>query len=93
MLRAFVQVSDVMSNLAGDQAALAAQTRAQRAAEATLRDERKALELGGGTMLSVVDAQRQLNRARRDTIAAQGQGLADTAELFTATAADWRVGS
>lgn len=93
VLRAFVQVSDVMSNLAGDQAALAAQTRAQRAAEATLRDERKALELGGGTMLSVVDAQRQLNQARRNTVAAQGQGLADTAELFTATAADWRGGS
>lgn len=92
VLRAFVQVSDVMSNLANDQAALAAQTRAQVAAEATLRDERKALELGGGTMLSVVDAQRQLNQARRDTVTAQGQGLADTAELFTATAADWRAG-
>ncbi|MBP6547146.1 MAG: efflux transporter outer membrane subunit [Phenylobacterium sp.] len=90
VLRAFVQVSDVMSNLAGDQAALAARTRAQNAAEATLRDERKALELGGGTMLAVVDAQRQLNLARRNTVAAQGQGLSDTAELFTATAADWR---
>ena len=82
-----------MSNLANDQAALTAQTKAQHAAEATLRDERKAMELGGGTLLAVVDAQRQVNLARRNTVAVQGQGLSDTAELFTATAADWRVGS
>ncbi|CAN5879888.1 AdeC/AdeK/OprM family multidrug efflux complex outer membrane factor [soil metagenome] len=90
VLRAFVQVADVMSNLANDQAALTAQTKAQHAAEATLRDERKAMELGGGTLLAVVDAQRQVNLARRNTVAVQGQGLSDTAELFTATAADWR---
>jgi NodT family efflux transporter outer membrane factor (OMF) lipoprotein len=90
VLRAFVQVSDVLSALANDQASLAALGRSQAASEASLRDARRAYDLGGGTLLQVIDAQRQLNRARRETVQAQGQGYSDLVELFTATAADWR---
>jgi NodT family efflux transporter outer membrane factor (OMF) lipoprotein len=91
VLRAFVQVSDVLAALASDQQSLAALNRAQTAAEASARDSQTAYRLGGGTLLQVIDAQRQLNRARRATVEAEGQRYADLVQLFTATAADWRT--
>ncbi|MDB5466693.1 MAG: efflux system, outer rane lipoprotein NodT family [Phenylobacterium sp.] len=91
VLRAFVQVSDVLAALASDQQSLAALGRAQTAAEASARDAQTAYRLGGGTLLQVIDAQRQLNRARRATVEAEGQRYADLVQLFTATAADWRT--
>ncbi|RAK58567.1 RND transporter [Phenylobacterium hankyongense] len=91
VLRAFVQVSDVLAALASDQQSLAALGQAQTAAEATARDAQTAYRLGGGTLLQVIDAQRQLNRARRATVEAEGQRYADLVQLFTATAADWRT--
>jgi NodT family efflux transporter outer membrane factor (OMF) lipoprotein len=90
VLRALVQVADVLTALAEDDRAIAALTRVEASQSANLRDARKAYELGGGPMISVVDAQRSLNRARRDTITAQGRRYTDLVDLFTATAANWK---
>jgi NodT family efflux transporter outer membrane factor (OMF) lipoprotein len=93
VLRAFVQVSDVLSALGADQAAIDSLTRANAAADAGLSDAQTAYRLGGGTLLQVVDSQRTVSRARRALVQAQGQRDADLVELYTATAADWRTGN
>jgi NodT family efflux transporter outer membrane factor (OMF) lipoprotein len=90
VLRAFTQVSDVLAALATDQQQIAALTNAQASAEATVRDAQNAYRLGGAPLIDVVDAQRQLSRARRAVAQAQAQKLADMAERYAATAADWR---
>ena len=59
-------------------------------AEANARNAQTAYRLGGGTLFQVTDAQRQLSRARRSLIQAQGQKYADLVQLYAATAADWR---
>lgn len=91
VLRAFVQVSDVLAALASDQQQIESLRRAQTASESNLRDAQTAYRLGGGSLLQVIDAQRQLSRARRATVQAEGQRLADMVQLYTATAADWRT--
>jgi len=91
VLRAFVQVSDVLAALGADQQSIAALSRAQTFAETAARDAQTAYRLGGGTLLQVIDAQRQLSRARRDLATAQGQRYTDLVQLYTATAADWRT--
>ena len=91
VLRAFVQVADVLSALATDQQSIAALTNSVSAAEANVRDTESAYRLGGGTLLQVVDAQRQLSRARRALLQAQAQRYGDTVQLYAATAADWRA--
>jgi len=93
VLRAFVQVSDVLSALGTDQVAIEALGRASAAAEVSARDAQTAYRLGGGTLLQVVDAQRTLSRNRRAYVQAQGQRYADLIQLYTATAADWRGAS
>jgi NodT family efflux transporter outer membrane factor (OMF) lipoprotein len=90
VLRAFTQVSDVLAALATDQQQIEALTAAQASAEARVRDEQNAYRLGGAPLIDVVDAQRQLSRARRAVAEAQGQKLADMVQLYAATAADWR---
>ena len=90
VLTAFGQVSDVLSALAQDDDRIAALSEAQRSDEAGLADARTAYRLGGGNLLAVTVAQRQLDRARLDLIGARGQRLSDIVELFAATATDWR---
>jgi len=90
VLRAFVQVSDVLSNLGADQQAIAALEVATRAAEQGAKDTQNALRLGGGPLVDVVQAQRTLSRACRALAEAQGRRLSDLVELYAATAADWR---
>ena len=89
VIRAFVQVSDVLAALAADQQQMVALKRAETAAASGARDAQTAYRLGGGTLLQTIDAQRTLNRARRASVQAQGQRLADLVQLYTATAADW----
>jgi NodT family efflux transporter outer membrane factor (OMF) lipoprotein len=91
VLRAFVQVSDALAALGADQQSIAALTRSVSAAQANVTDAQNAYRLGGGTVLQLLDAQRQLSRARRDLAAAQGQRYLDLVQLYTATAADWRT--
>lgn len=90
VLRAFVQVSDALTNLAADGRSVAALQRAEDAARASFNDASRAYELGAGALLNVFDANRQLNLAERQKIEAQGRSLTDLIQLFAATAADWR---
>jgi NodT family efflux transporter outer membrane factor (OMF) lipoprotein len=90
VLRAFVQVSDALADLATDQQRIEALQRSGAAAEATQRDAQNAYRLGGGSLMQLIDAQRQLSRARRALAEAQGQRLQDLVELYAATATDWR---
>lgn len=90
VLRAFVQVSDVLAALGADEQSIAALRRAQTSSEANARNAQTAYRLGGGTLLQVTDAQRQLSRARRALIQAEGQKFADLVQLYAATATDWR---
>jgi NodT family efflux transporter outer membrane factor (OMF) lipoprotein len=91
VIRAFVQVSDVLAALGTDQQQIDSLRRAEAASAASARDAQTAYRLGGGTLLQVIDAQRQLSRARRASVQAEGQRLADLVQLYTATAADWRT--
>jgi NodT family efflux transporter outer membrane factor (OMF) lipoprotein len=91
VIRAFVQVSDVLSSLGNDDQSIATLMRAQHAAEANARDAQTAYRLGGGTLLQLIDAQRTLSRSRRSVVQAEAQRLSDLVELYTATAADWRT--
>ena len=91
VLRAFVQVSDVLANLASDQQAIASLQLANRAADQGLTDAQSAYRLGGGTLLEVAQAQRTQHYARRALVEAQGRRLADLVQLYAATAADWRA--
>jgi NodT family efflux transporter outer membrane factor (OMF) lipoprotein len=90
VLRAFVQVSDVLSNLGTDQQAIESLKVVNRAAEAGAQDTQNALRLGGGPLMDVVQAQRTLSRARRALVEAEGRRMSDLVELYAATAADWR---
>lgn len=91
VLRAFVQVSDVLAALGADEDLLAAQTRARDAAVGRFNDAQTAYRLGGGTLMDLTDAQRQLGRARRGLAEAEAQRYADLVQLYAVTAADWRA--
>jgi NodT family efflux transporter outer membrane factor (OMF) lipoprotein len=93
VLKAFVQVSDVLSNLGSDQQAIDSLKVANQAAEAGAADAQNALRLGGGPLVDVVQAQRTLSRARRALVEAQGRRMTDLVQLYAATAADWRTAS
>jgi NodT family efflux transporter outer membrane factor (OMF) lipoprotein len=93
VLRAFVQVSDVLSNLGTDQQAIESLKVAASAAESSAKDAQNALRLGGGPLMDVVQAQRTSSRARRALVEAEGRRMSDLVELYAATAADWRAGS
>jgi NodT family efflux transporter outer membrane factor (OMF) lipoprotein len=90
VLVAFNQVADALDALAHDDQELRAVQEQADAAQHSFADQRRAFDLGGGTLLAVVDAQRQLGRARRDLARVQGNRYADMVRLFTAVAADWR---
>ena len=90
VLSAFGQVADVMQAIANDDAELAALAESERTSEANLRDAQTGVRLGGAPVLPVVDAERQLEMARRAMVMVRGRRLADIAQLFVATAADWR---
>ncbi len=91
VLRAFVQVADVLAALGTDRAAIESLQRANAAADVGARDAQTAYRLGGGSLLQVVDSQRTVSRARRALVEAQGQRYQDLVQLYAATAADWRT--
>jgi outer membrane protein TolC len=80
----------LLSAAAQDQALAEAQTRASQAANENARLANLAYQNGAGSLLSVLDAQRQAQRARLSTIDAQAQLRRDLAALFVASGADWR---
>lgn len=91
VLTAFGQVADALSALAADDEAIAAYGRSQAQADERLRLARIAYEKGGGTLLDVLDAQRQAHDVQSSLARAQGQRLADAVRLFAASGADWRA--
>jgi len=91
VLTAFGQVSDVMQAIANDDAALQALARTEAAQRQTLTDAETLFRLGGGPLFPVIDAERQLSMTRRNRAMTEGKRLADIAQLFVATAADWRT--
>lgn len=90
VLRAFVQVSDVLAALAADRDQLAALLRAEASAAVAVADAEAGYRLGGRAAIQLIDARRRLSRLRMALAEAQTQRYLDLAELFTATAADWR---
>ncbi len=84
VLRAFGQVTDayVEVALAAEQRDLLGQSVAL--AEENLRLNRRAYETGAGTLLGVIDAQRQANLARRAQVRAVGAHLTAIARLYSA---------
>ncbi|MET0546173.1 MAG: efflux transporter outer membrane subunit [Caulobacterales bacterium] len=86
VLRAFVEVANALSGLRYDTDTLTAQQKALQAAEANMRAQRRLYELGRGTLLEALDAQRQANLARRQVAAAQGARLQSMAALYAASA-------
>ena len=85
VLRAFAQVADAVSNLAQDQAALASLQKAVSTNQQAVKDAQTAYDLGGGPLLGVVDAERQLTMVRRQLAQAQGMVFGDAVQLYTAT--------
>jgi NodT family efflux transporter outer membrane factor (OMF) lipoprotein len=90
VLGAFVQVSDLLAALGNDREAIIAHDRSVAAATKRLREATTSFELGAGNLISVLDAQRQLGRVRREAVVAYGQRYADLVELYVATAANPR---
>lgn len=91
VLRAFAQVADALSNLAHDQASVATLDRAVATNQQAVKDAQTAYDLGGGPLLAVVDAERQLTLVRRQQIQARGLVLGDFVQLYTSTGANWRT--
>jgi NodT family efflux transporter outer membrane factor (OMF) lipoprotein len=89
VLGAFTQVADVMEAIAQDDAELKALAYAEDTAAKAVRDDELAYRLGGGALLTVMDDQRRLALARRAAAEVKGRRLADIAQLYVATAADW----
>lgn len=91
VLSAFVQISDLLSGIATDQDMLAALARSQQVARESARLASLGYQAGAGSLLQVIDAQRQLQRAQLASIDAEALIRADMAALFVATATDWRT--
>lgn len=90
VLVAFVQIADLLHAAAQDQALAEAQAEASEAADENARLANLAYQNGAGSLLSVLDAQRQSHRAKLAFIDAQASLRRDLAALFVASAADWR---
>jgi len=91
VVRAFVQVSDGLSNLGADTQIHTLALRSLAAQEATLRTAHAAYAQGGATMRQVIEVQQEVNRARRAAAKARGQQMLDLVTLYAATAADWQT--
>lgn len=90
VLVAFVQVADLLQAAAQGQALAEAQAHASQAADENARLANLAYQNGAGSLLSVLDAQRQSQRAKLAFIDAQASLRRALAALFVASAADWR---
>jgi NodT family efflux transporter outer membrane factor (OMF) lipoprotein len=89
VLKAFVQVADLLQALAHDEELVAEEQHAQGAAEASLNLARLSYAAGNTGVLQVLDAQRQFQQARLGLVRAEAQRYLDTVQLFVATAHGW----
>jgi NodT family efflux transporter outer membrane factor (OMF) lipoprotein len=86
---AFVQVADVLTNLAEDDKRLATATTQEATARSGVADAETAYRLGGGPRAAIVVARRRLDQARLSRVDAAGIRLEDIVALYAATATDW----
>ncbi len=89
MIQSFGQVADVLQALKHDDEAVTAQNRALATAEQALKLARLSFTEGNSTLLQVLDAERQADRARIGAVQAEAQRLLDTAQLFVALGSGW----
>ena len=86
---AFVQVADVLTNLAEDDKRLATAASQEVTARQGLADAEAAYRLGGAPRAEIVVARRRLDQARLSRVEAAGIRLEDIVTLYAATATDW----
>jgi NodT family efflux transporter outer membrane factor (OMF) lipoprotein len=91
VVKAFTQVSDVLSALAQDDDRLATLGRAETTARASLEDAQSAYRLGGAPLSMVVGADRTWRRASLARVDAVGQRMQDIVALYGATATNWQA--
>lgn len=89
VLSAFGQVADLLDALAHDAEQLTAEQTAYQSAESTVELTRRSFQLGNSSLLQVLDAQRQLQRARLGLAQAEGQRFLDSTQLFVALGGGW----
>ena len=89
VLAAFAQVADALRALEHDAQTLAAQSRAVRAAQDSLKLRQISYDVGVASYLQVLAADQQLLQARVGEIRAQGQRLQDTVALYAALGGGW----
>ena len=87
VLVAFVQIADLLSAISGDQRLILALSHASDIAVENARLASIGYENGAGSLLSVIDAQRQAQRARLGVVDAKARLRSDIAALLVATAA------
>ncbi|HTU57917.1 MAG TPA: efflux transporter outer membrane subunit [Polyangiales bacterium] len=88
VLTAFRQVADVLAALEHDSQATEAQQRALDVAESSLALTRESYSAGNTGVLQILDAERQVQRARIGVARARAQKMQDTAQLVVALGGD-----
>jgi NodT family efflux transporter outer membrane factor (OMF) lipoprotein len=88
VLTAFRQVADVLSALEHDTQQMEAQQRALEVAESSLALTRESYSAGNTGVLQILDAERQVQRARIGVARARAQKMQDSAELVVALGGD-----
>ena len=91
VLEAFGQVSGLLSALATDGEALAAQQRAAQISARSLHLSRRSFEVGNSGVLQVLDANRADQRARLSLIDVRARQALNIARLHAATAGGWNA--
>lgn len=86
---AFVQVADLLTALAEDDARLATAQAREATARTGVADAETAYRLGGVPRADIVVARRRLDQARLARVEAAGLRLEDIVALYAATATDW----
>jgi outer membrane protein TolC len=89
VLHAFREVSDSLRALQGDAEAVAAQRKVEKLAAESLSIPEKQLGAGSGSVLTLLNAQSQLEQARLGLIQAQAKRFSDTAALYQALGGGW----
>lgn len=89
VLTAFQNVADVLHALDQDAELLRIQSEAQASADAQLDLTQKQYQLGGTTLLYLLDAERAAQQARIAVIQARASRFADSAALFSALGGGW----
>ena len=88
VLNAFGQIADVLAALEHDSQQTEAQQRALEVAESSLALTRESYSAGNTGVLQILDAERQVQRARIGVARARAQKMQDTAELVVALGGD-----